>query len=1193
MFHIDKPISICNLNLLLSGVLPRRALPRQRNLDALPVCLIMKSKFKFQTLLMTGTAAWLSLTTANAADPAYPATIQSQNPIAYWRFNDGVTAPVYDTAANLGSLGTAADGLYNSATHPVPTGLAASASGGTASAMSGGQHIRIPFNADLNPSESFSVEAWLRPNDVLTGTTLTCALSSGHFGSPRAGWLIYQGAAGFNFRMFNQNGTTASVNISGGGPLTAGTWYHVVATYDGSTAVVYVNGSEVVRDTPTGYVAPTDGAFAIGMRADNSFVWSGQADEVALYGTALTADQVTAHFNVGSGANAEVTYEKAILVDHPLGYWRLNEAALVGAPVAANAGSLGAPANGAYHNGASNSSEAPKSPAFNGFEDGNTSVNLDGASGFVGSALSLLNDRPAFTISGWVRRAQDQPDRTGLWGQNDLVEIGYINNNTIQVWTDANLDITPNPFPNEEWDHLAIVSDGPTISAYTNGVFASTRNQSLPGNNSFLFNIGGGGVFDGAGNFFAGQIDEVALFSRALTAAEICNQYAAAVPTAPNILTPPAAVTVFEGATLKATVEVCGSPSLSYHWFRGATEIAITTVPVLTVSPAKLSDSGSYHVTVSNDFGSIDSDPFDVTVTAASVPSIVQAPESTTRYAGANWTAVVKAEGTPPLTYQWLFKGQAIKNATNATYTLSPVKTTDAGDYRVVVTNPVGSTPSSDATLDVVTPALGSYAALLTTTQPSSYWPLAEESGSTAHDLVGGLDGTYNNFVFGNDYPFDGSSSYVSTPASLNGKGAFTMSGWIRRGGAQANRTGLFGQNDLVEFGFIDDSTVEAWVSAAGNSIDVPSPIADGDWAFVAVTGDNSITRLFINGSEVGNLGVQLQSYGSSSYFFNIGGGGVFDATGNFFLGGIRDVALHSRALSANEICALYLNGTGNSSLVAVELGGADIADTKPSGTPHPGQNHAAKWLDSDSGRKGVMQFNGGDGSQIVIPANADFNTKSGTYSLWIRTAGATGPGNEGAILFDRRSNAGDVLVLKDDGTLFVQANGGSGTVNSFSSTVNVADDAWHHVVYVYDQSNGGSTTLYVDGIAAGTGTASAAWSWIATQPIEIGKSHDSYWKLFNGEMDDFRVYSRPLNDSEITQLAQGDASAAVARDALKVRFSFDQIPGGVTLRWTCGTLQVTDELKSTGGVWTDVLDAVSPYPVSATPGNHFYRVRY
>src|SRR5207244_5419021 len=125
----------------------------------------------------------------------------------------------------------------------------------------------------------------------------------------------------------------------------------------------------------------------------------------------------------------------------------------------------------------------------------------------------------------------------GRWGQNDLVELGYINNDTLEVWTDNGLHQADtgnvNPFPNGTWAHVAFVSDGSpgVLKMYTNGVFANQRNHTMPADNTFPFNIGGGGVFDAIGangNYFNGQIDEVAVFDKALSAEQIAAQYAAA-----------------------------------------------------------------------------------------------------------------------------------------------------------------------------------------------------------------------------------------------------------------------------------------------------------------------------------------------------------------------------------------------------------------------------------------------------------------------------------------------------------------------------------------------------------------------------------------------------------------------------------------------------------------------------------------
>lgn len=71
---------------------------------------------------------------------------------------------------------------------------------------------------------------------------------------------------------------------------------------------------------------------------------------------------------------------------------------------------------------------------------------------------------------------------------------------------------------------------------------------------------------------------------------------------------------------------------------------------------------------------------------------------------GAPVSFTVTAKGSPPLSYQWLFDGGAIPNATNATLSLPNVNTNESGSYAVVVTNQFGATASSNALLMVNIP---------------------------------------------------------------------------------------------------------------------------------------------------------------------------------------------------------------------------------------------------------------------------------------------------------------------------------------------------------------------------------------------------------------------------------------------------------------------------------------------------------
>jgi hypothetical protein len=82
-------------------------------------------------------------------------------------------------------------------------------------------------------------------------------------------------------------------------------------------------------------------------------------------------------------------------------------------------------------------------------------------------------------------------------------------------------------------------------------------------------------------------------------------------------------------------------------------------------------------------------------------------PQSQTVDAGTPVTFSVSATSASPLTYQWQFGGVNIAGATNSSYTIASVAPGDAGQYKVIVKNSDGNTPSAPATLTVnTTPAV-------------------------------------------------------------------------------------------------------------------------------------------------------------------------------------------------------------------------------------------------------------------------------------------------------------------------------------------------------------------------------------------------------------------------------------------------------------------------------------------------------
>jgi hypothetical protein len=160
-------------------------------------------------------------------------------------------------------------------------------------------YVLYPYAADLNPAGPFTVEAWVRPLAVPNSAGTPCPLSSASFATDRSGWQIRERDTGWEFVLYNHVGSGTALNIRGGPTPVAGTWYHLVAVYDGGNGYLYVNGVLATSASAAGFVAnlASDASpFTIGMRSSlNNGFW-GDVDEVAFYGRALSAAEVQSHY---------------------------------------------------------------------------------------------------------------------------------------------------------------------------------------------------------------------------------------------------------------------------------------------------------------------------------------------------------------------------------------------------------------------------------------------------------------------------------------------------------------------------------------------------------------------------------------------------------------------------------------------------------------------------------------------------------------------------------------------------------------------------------------------------------------------------------------------------------------------------------------------------------------------------------
>ena len=128
---------------------------------------------------------------------------------------------------------------------------------------------------------------------------------------------------------------------------------------------------------------------------------------------------------------------------------------------------------------------------------------------------------PTNAMSGWdTILMKEQPPTNLLYalyanGDNNL-PYGYININGEQglSWTST--------LPLNTWSYLALTYDGATLRFYVNGQLVGSKAQtgSLPVTSGTL-GIGGNNIWPD--ECFAGRIDEIRIYNRALTQQEIQN----------------------------------------------------------------------------------------------------------------------------------------------------------------------------------------------------------------------------------------------------------------------------------------------------------------------------------------------------------------------------------------------------------------------------------------------------------------------------------------------------------------------------------------------------------------------------------------------------------------------------------------------------------------------------------------------
>jgi len=430
----------------------------------------------------------------------YAQAVLSDAPVAYWRLDEASGNFIDKIAA---TVGTPAGTITRSQ-------VGALADGTTAALFDG---ITGQVSATIaNPGVGdFTLEAWVKPNGSQPngGTNAFLDKSQGLGGGNFTGyWAALNGLIPFVFFNDTTAGSYIYQNL-GGTPVVDAVWSHLVFVFVRTGSITaYINGAPVGSvsiSTRTATVAPTSSLF-IAKEPLNGMFFKGAIDEAAIYHYALSAQQITNHYALRTSSIATVAVATA----------------LDSAPT---------PHLGTIVRGVTLEQASP-------LADGTTAALFDGA-GWIDVTQPDWSALAQVSIEAWLKPTSLTVISAS--GFQLALNFGspavYIAKRTSGGLTTSLLvnavqrtQLSAGALVAGQWTHVVMTYDGATYRTYINAL-----NTVSTGSLTGVVNLGAassvlqiGRDHTGTtliGEWWIGQLDEVAVYPTALTARQIEEHY--------------------------------------------------------------------------------------------------------------------------------------------------------------------------------------------------------------------------------------------------------------------------------------------------------------------------------------------------------------------------------------------------------------------------------------------------------------------------------------------------------------------------------------------------------------------------------------------------------------------------------------------------------------------------------------------
>jgi hypothetical protein len=410
-------------------------------------------------------------------------------------------------------------------------------------------------------------------------------------------------------------------------------------------------------------------------------------------------------------------YPVHVLANSPLAYYRLDEA-----PGATTAFDYVGGLNGTYSNVENGlPGYTSQNPSQTDTDPNETSAGFgfipseNPNNDYAGNVPSYLNfgtpngSNAEFTVEAWVQEALYNGNGDcivglgyGGGGEQFVLDTGATASGFLRFFvrnaggTVSAASSTSQLANDGLWHHVVGVCDeaNGAVNLYLDGKQVATgtiTNRSGLLSSTIPLSIG---ARESANNIpvdydyqFLGLIDDVSIYNKALTAAQVQSDYYASGIIPLDVQVQPSSVVANQGTIVTFTSSVQGgTPPLSYQWFdNNNNEISGATNTSLSLTNVQPNQSGNYSLTVMNAYGSTNVQAsLSVNQGPATISVDIQ-PTNVTAYAGDTVTFSIVAGGSAPLYYQWFQDGVGVSGATNASYSFAALAGTNT--YFCTVSN--------------------------------------------------------------------------------------------------------------------------------------------------------------------------------------------------------------------------------------------------------------------------------------------------------------------------------------------------------------------------------------------------------------------------------------------------------------------------------------------------------------------------